>query len=201
MAITYAANMWLRAPKTTNGQEVDLQRFPRQFDGWVAEEFMLNDKIQEVLRTDQTLLRHYIGKNGKKVELFIGYFRDQKFGAQVHSPLHCLPGSGWTIIHHGKLQLPFNLPEGHANQLHIVKNDENQFVLYWFNSDGNLVKNEFDLKIRLLINAFKNRATSVYFYRLCVPFAANEEKAALQALEEFLVAASPHFNHVGRLAR
>lgn len=195
MIITAIVNIWLRAPKPITDQAVDLQVFPKQINGWIAEEHALDSKIERVLRTDQTLLRQYIGHDGRKAELFIGYYQDQKFGAQVHSPQHCLPGSGWTILRHERFQLPFDKKASYANKLHILKDGNNQFVVYWFSSGGFVMQNEFDLKFRLLINAFRHQATSVYFYRVCIPFAANEEKEALERLNKFANIAGPYFNH------
>ncbi|MGH7492066.1 MAG: exosortase C-terminal domain/associated protein EpsI [bacterium] len=194
MAITFATNTWIRAAKTTNSHKVNLHDFPRQFEDWVAEEYQLNDQIRSVLRTDQILLRRYQDTEGRKAELFIGYYQDQKFGAQVHSPQHCLPGSGWTIVRQEKYQLPFDTEASCAKKLQIVKNGENQLVIYWFASDGQVVQNEFELKIRLLINAFKHRATSVYFFRICIPFATNEEGKASEVLRRFVNMAGSSFN-------
>ncbi len=196
MAATLAATTWIRTPKTHREEAVDLTRFPKQFAGWSAEEDSLDPKVTQVLHSDQVLLRYYTDTNGRRVELFIGYFRDQKFGAQVHSPLHCLPGSGWEIVRHDKMPLPLNLEESLANKLHIEKNGSHLLVLYWFASGGSVVENEFDLKIRLLLNAFKHQTTSVYFYRLVIPFAENEETVALQSLYEFLRVASHHLHGI-----
>ncbi len=192
MAATLAATFWVRAPKMSSDTNVDLKRFPKHFAGWSAKEDSLDASTTRALRTDQVLLRYYADMNGRRVELFIGYYRDQKFGAQVHSPLHCLPGSGWTILRHDKMPLPFATNVAMTNKLHINKDGKNQLVVYWFASSGNVVKNEFDLKIRLLLNAFKRETTSVYFYRISLLFAENGEGVALQRVQEFLKVASSH---------
>lgn len=192
MAATLAATVWVRAPKMSSETNVDLRRFPKHFAGWSAEEDSLDKSTAQALRADQVLLRHYTDTNGRRVELFIGYYRDQKFGAQVHSPLHCLPGSGWTILRHNKMPLPFATNAAIANKLHINKDSKNQLVVYWFASSGDIVKNEFDLKIRLLLNAFKRETTSVYFYRISMAFAENGEGVALQSVQEFLKVASSY---------
>ena len=196
MAATLAATVWVRSPKTSSDENVDLKRFPKHFAGWSAEEDSLDASTTRALRTDQVLLRYYTDMNGRRVELFIGYYQDQRFGAQVHSPLHCLPGSGWTILRHDKMLLPFATNAAIANKLHINKDGKNQLVVYWFASSGDIVKNEFDLKIRLLLNAFKRETTSVYFYRISLVFAENEEGVALQSVHEFLKAASSYLQGI-----
>jgi EpsI family protein len=196
MAATLAATGWVRAPKTLKDGSVDLGRFPKQFAGWSARDDSLDETTKMALRTNQVLLRYYTDMNGRRVELFIGYYQDQRFGAQVHSPIHCLPGSGWTILRHDKMLLPFATNAAIANKLHINKDGNNQFVVYWFASNGDIVKNEFDLKIRLLLNALKRETTSVYFYRISVAFAENGEGVALQSVQEFLKVASSYLDGI-----
>jgi EpsI family protein len=194
MACTWAVTVWIRAPKTAGDETVDLKRFPMQLEGWSAKDDSLDQAIERVLHTDQVLLRYYTDMNGRRVELFVAYYRDQKFGAQVHSPQHCLPGSGWTIVRHDEITLPLD-GESLTKRLHIEKKGENQFVVYWFTSDEHVVQNEFDLKIRLLLNAFRHKATSVYFYRVSIPFSEHQETVAMQTLKEFLKAATIHINN------
>ncbi|MCI0617655.1 EpsI family protein [bacterium] len=196
MAITFAANAWVRAPKTSSEQTIDLRHFPEQIDGWHSEELSIDETLERVLHIDQTLMRNYVGINGERVQLFIGYYQDQKFGAQIHSPQHCLPGSGWTIIRHEKIRFP---PDSRheVNRLYNTKNSESQFVVYWFSSGGSIVESEVGLKTRLLINAIKNQATSVYLCRISLSFVANREKMALHTLSDFMEAAVPSFMEIG----
>lgn len=194
MACTWAVTVWIRTPQTAGAEVIDLNRFPMQLEGWSAQDDSLDAATERVLHTDQVLLRHYTDLNGRRVQFFIGYYRDQKFGAQVHSPQHCLPGSGWTIVRHDEIPLPLD-SESLTKRLHIEKKGENQFVVYWFTSDEHVVQNEFDLKIRLLLNAFRHKPTSVYFYRVSTPFSENQEAVAMQTLREFLKVAGIHLNN------
>lgn len=198
MALTFAAKLWLQEPPSHTTHDRKLQQFPTEITGWVAQENPLDEKITRALRLDQSLRQNYTRSDGKKLELFVGYYRDQKFGAQVHSPQHCLPGSGWTILRYDKFKLPF-ADASFANQLHINKNEVDQFVIYWFASGGELVQTEWALKLRLLLNAFQHRPTEVYFYRLCMPFVAGEEAAALRSVTEFMQATKTSFQSIARI--
>ena len=198
MALTFAVKLWLYAPQNNADRTGNLQQFPTEIAGWMAQENAVDEKITRALRLDQSLRQNYVSSEGKKLELFVGYYHDQKFGAQVHSPQHCLPGSGWTILRYGKFQLPF-ATESYANQLHINKNDWNQFVIYWFASDGQLVQNEWALKLRLLLNAMQHRPTEVYFYRVCMPFIEGEEELALRAVAEFMLATKFSFQYSAKM--
>lgn len=196
MAATLAVTLWIRAPKIAGNDGVALAQFPKRLAAWSATDDSLDAATVRVLHADQTLLRYYTDAQGRRLELLIGYFRDQKFGAQVHSPLHCLPGAGWEIVRHETPPLPFHAENTPANQLHIEKNGESLLVLYWFASSGRVVKNEFDLKIRLLLNALQHQPTAVFFYRLSIPYSDANEEAAQRTLQEFLRIAHAHFQKI-----
>ena len=37
--------------------------------------------------------------------LYIGYYQSQRQGSSMHSPMNCLPGSGWQPIRGGRLSI------------------------------------------------------------------------------------------------
>lgn len=196
MGLSLAASAWVRAPKPVVEAKVELRRLAPELDGWQKEQPELSPRAAEQLQADQILLRNYFDAQGRRVEFFIGYYRDQQFGAQVHSPLHCLPGAGWTILRKEKLPLPFEKNSGLASKLDISKKGEQQYVVYWFVSEGEIVKNEMDLKLHLLRNALLRRGTSVYFYRVCVAYQENEPEAGATLLQDFLRALGPRMSEI-----
>ncbi len=191
MGLAFAANLWLQAPKIAEANLVELRALAPTVPGWRMEEPLLPASAAQQLKADQILLFNYHDAHERRVEFFLGYYQDQQFGAQVHSPLHCLPGAGWTILRQERFPLPFAHMAGEASKLDISKKDEQQVVVYWFVSDGEVVKNEMDLKLRLLRNAFLRRVTSVYFYRVCVSYQENDPQSALTLLQDFLAALGP----------
>ncbi|MEK7729340.1 MAG: exosortase C-terminal domain/associated protein EpsI [candidate division KSB1 bacterium] len=196
MTLAFAASGWVRAPKPLVEEKVELPRLAPELVGWHREEPQLSARAAEQLKADQILLYNYSDARGRRVEFFLGYYRDQQFGAQVHSPLHCLPGAGWTILRNDKLPLPFEKISGVASKLDISKKNEQQYVVYWFVSEGEIVKNEMDLKIRLLRNALRRRGTSVYFYRVCVAYQENDSQAGALLLHDFLQALGPRLSEI-----
>lgn len=192
LAVTYAANVWLRAPKVSAKTAAAIPKLAPQLPGWRVEQPPLSDRVAQQLKADEVGLYNYYDDRDRRVELFVGYYEDQQFGAQVHSPMHCLPGAGWTVLHNEKFSLPFAHLPGLASKLDISKKTEQQIVVYWFVSDDEVVKNEMDLKLRLLRNAFLRRVTSVYFYRVCVAQQEGAPDAALKLLHDFLTALGSH---------
>ena len=70
--------------------------FPSHFGDWrVFSEGVVDKETQDVLRADDTLSREYAKPDGAAANLFIAYFKTQRYGQSPHSPKNCLPGSGW----------------------------------------------------------------------------------------------------------
>ncbi len=196
LGLAYAGSWWVRAPKSVVAEPIDLSRLAPELAGWRKETPQLSARAAEQLQADQILLHNYHDAQNRRVELFVGYYRDQQFGAQVHSPLHCLPGAGWTILRNEKMPLPFEKISGVASKLAISKKNEQQYVVYWFVSEGEIVKNEMDLKLRLLRNALLRRGTSVYFYRVCVAYQEDAPQAGRALLQNFLEALGPRLSEI-----
>ena len=87
---------------------VDFSVIPNNPPGYYGAEQTIADFAYDVLRADATTLRDYVTAEGTRFQLFVAYFGSQKYGSQIHSPKHCLPGGGWRIddIQPFDLQLP-----------------------------------------------------------------------------------------------
>src|SRR5947209_8704585 len=72
-----------------------LEALPATLGRWhQASEESLGAEILGVLRPTSYLSRVYRGED-RDAGLFIAYYDRQQTGATMHSPRHCLPGSGW----------------------------------------------------------------------------------------------------------
>ena len=45
-------------------------------------------------------------KGSNDADLFIAFYAQQRAGESMHSPKHCLPGSGWEIWKHDSAPVP-----------------------------------------------------------------------------------------------
>lgn len=143
---------------------------PYQADGYIGEEHRFSEVSYKVLKADTTTLRLYRAPDGLPFWLFVAYFSSQKYGSQIHSPKHCLPGGGWKI----EWQEPFHLylPNGVSkmvNRVFITERDKKQLLFYWFETRDGTICNEFGLKWDLMKNSLLLRPTDAVFIRLTVP--------------------------------
>ncbi len=83
-----------------------LSSLPLQIDGWKGTEEALDQQTLDILGPGEFLVRDYENASPSQpqpepqpepwINLYIAYFPTQKAGDTIHSPNHCLPGSGWV---------------------------------------------------------------------------------------------------------
>lgn len=148
---------------------------PFENDHYTGAEHFFDSVSYEVLKADTSTLRYYTDADGGGYWLFIAYFASQKYGSQIHSPKHCLPGSGWRIESNQPYALP--LPGGmsrEVNRLIISDANARQLMLYWFETRGGAIRSEFGLKFDLVKNSLTFQPTDAAIIRLTVPMDASD---------------------------
>ena len=90
----------------------DLSEFPETVGAWqrTGIDQTLDDETLKVLRASDYLMRDFRKPDGQIANLYVGYYASQRSGATYHSPLNCLPGSGWTLSEPGKATI--TMPDG-----------------------------------------------------------------------------------------
>jgi EpsI family protein len=144
----------------------DLGTVPAAFPGWSSEEVPLSDNVAQVLGADAMLQRRYRDQEGREVWLFVAYFAQQTVNAQIHSPRHCVPGSGWDIVSVAPAALH---PPGRVQpvtRMRIARPGAVQDLYYWFRTRGGTVTGEYALKWDLLRNSLARRPTDAVFVRI-----------------------------------
>lgn len=159
-----------------------LRQFPQQLNGWTGTDVPIDPDVLNILGPGDFLLRIYQNtQKAQYVDLFIAYFRSQRAGDTIHSPQHCLPGSGWAPIENKRIIL--NLP-GHdpfpANRYLIAKGDARQLVLYWFWAHDRGVASEYWAKFYLVTDSIKMNRSDGSLVRITTPMYPGETADAAQ---------------------
>jgi EpsI family protein len=168
-----------------------LKNFPEQIGGWqkVGSDTVLDAPTLEVLRASDYLLRDFRRSDGVTANLYVGYYLSQRDGASYHSPLNCLPGSGWMLVDPGKVSLP--APTGGtfmANKYVIQNGNSKSLMLYWYQGRGRAVDSEYWGKIYTVVDSVRLRRSDGALVRVTVPITGSEPQA-LDAATEMAVAA------------
>jgi EpsI family protein len=138
----------------------------------------------KVLRASDYLLRDYTEPNGRVANFYVGYYASQRDGASYHSPLNCLPGSGWTLSEPDKVSI--SLPDGQsfiANKYVIKNGDYKSLMIYWYQGRGRAVASEYWGKVYTVIDSVRLRRSDGALVRVTVPF-VNSETAALETAKD-----------------
>jgi EpsI family protein len=153
-------------------------QFPKVISGWrMTQEFVMTEDIQKVLKATDTLTRRYESADGKMVDLYIGYHGGGKDSGEIHSPKHCLPGSGWFEVSAKKRILDVSGTKLNLVQAVYKKGDSRQMFFYWFQVQDKSVNNEYSLKIAEITNSILNRRRDASFIRISLPFETDEQGA------------------------
>lgn len=168
-----------------------LNTFPMTMESWqgrVDPPFTVKELA--VLGADDYLVRTYFAP-GKAAGLYIGYWESQKRGDTVHSPLNCLPGSGWEPLSHRFMRIAVTGPgqsprDIEVNRYVIQKGLNRQLVLYWYQSHDRVVASEYWGKFYLVADAVRLRRSDTAIVRVIAPVKDGTESAE-QAAERTAV--------------
>ena len=184
----------LRYYRVSVKEQVNLTDIPMSFGDWRAENFYLDQKTLNVLKADETVWRKYSNSKGQIIWLFIAYFKDQKYGEQIHSPKHCLPGSGWKIIDRETHSINVRSSPQYRLKVNKLINSNDHYrdlMLYWFRTRGGIITSEFGLKFDLAKNALLRRPTDAAFIRINLPLSENNPAEALKLSSQFITKLFP----------
>ena len=170
----------------------ELKDFPQAIGTWqqTGNDRILDDETLKVLRASDYLLRDFRKPEGQAANLYVGYYATQRTGATYHSPLNCLPGSGWTLSEPGKATIA--LPDGAsfvANKYVIKSGDYKSLMIYWYQGRGRNVASEYWGKVYTVLDSVRLRRSNGAMVRVTVPIGASEEVAERAAVD-FATAAS-----------
>ena len=147
-----------------------------------------DQKIYDLVGVDDSFLANYSNPDIGHIQLYVGFYKSQKEGDLIHSPKHCVPGSGWNIIRTSleELRIPNHNPGTiKVIKLIIAKGSKRQIVLYWFQSRGRFIASEYMQKIYLVIDSITRHRTDGAFVRLIAPIFNGDEKKTLTNLKSF----------------
>jgi EpsI family protein len=153
-----------------------IESLPLAFDGWAGRNSSpFSPQIVGVLGVDSYVTRAYWHQGGPIVGLYVGSYESQRQGDTMHSPLNCLPGSGWLPT--SKSLLTITAFDGArkarreiaVNRVVIERGLDRQLVLYWYQSHGRVVASEYWGKIYTVVDALRYNRTDAALVRVMTP--------------------------------
>ncbi|HWT03708.1 MAG TPA: EpsI family protein [Pyrinomonadaceae bacterium] len=161
-----------------------LAEMPSQVGPWrqTGPDERFDQATEDVLRADDYLSRVYTGPDGRTASFYVGYYATQRTGATYHSPLNCLPGSGWEMDEAAPVTItpadgsaPFE-----ANRYIVRKGDQSQLLVYWYQGRGRKVSSEYWGKYYTVVDSIRLRRSDGAMVRVMMPV-GRDEGATLKA--------------------
>jgi EpsI family protein len=160
-----------------------LAGLPSRIGGWErSQDLPFESRIENILGVDDYINRIYTANNSW-ISLYIGFYRSQRQGSTIHSPLNCLPGAGWNPTDRTDLLISVQGLPGQAsrtiqvNRLVIEKGLDRQMVLYWYQAHGRVVASEYWGKIYTVLDAMRMNRTDAAMVRVISPISGRDLQA------------------------
>ena len=174
-----------------------LSTFPTSIDRWTGRDApKMTDDILAVLGVDEYVNRIYTAPGEPYTSLYIGYYQSQREGDTIHSPLNCLPGAGWIPMVTGRaaIQVPGRTTPIDVNRFVIQKGLDRQVVLYWYQSHGRVVADEYWSKAYMIYDAVRLNRSDAAMIRVISPVVGSGQgdAAAERRATEFVQALFLH---------
>ena len=180
-------NVWAVAGESSAPRR-PLAEFPAEVGNWRqrGSDARFDQATEAVLRADDYVARDYAAADGSaSASLYVGYYSTQRTGATYHSPLNCLPGTGWTLNEPGTIEIkpadgsaPFE-----ANRYIIEHAGERQLMLYWYQGRGRAFASEYVDKVYTVFDSIRRRRSDGSMVRVLVPVRGSEQEATERATQ------------------
>jgi len=165
-------------PEKPQTNRVPFAKLPAAIGTWRSEgDLAIDADSLKILKADDYVNRLYVhGDVG--LDLFIAYYATQRQGDTMHSPMNCLPASGWQPMSTGRVQLA--TADGapiDANRVLIQKGLDKELVVYWYQSHGRTIASEYASKAYLVFDSIRQHRSDAALIRVITPAAAGEAAA------------------------
>jgi len=148
---------------------------PHALAGWNGVDLPLDAELQREIGADFVLNRAYQGPGIPELDLYVASYARQRPSTSIHSPLHCLPGTGWDILSNEIVNVNLQGEAvGPVRRLLAQKGQTRVLVLYWYSIHGRMVASEAMSRWWLLADRVRLGRNDAALVRLVVPVADSE---------------------------
>jgi len=160
--------------------------FPASLHGWrMVGQSSLSENIIKVLMPTDYLSRRYVSQDRGYVDMYLSFFDGGPDSGGIHSPKHCLPGSGWTELSSERVSHEFAGRNVHMVRAVYAKGDVTEVIYYWFAMKGQTMSNEYSLKIAEITGSILHSRRDQSFIRISVQ-SRDGSDASEKRIEDFL---------------
>ena len=161
--------------------------FPPAHSGWrMAGQSSLSDNVIKVLMPTDYLSRRYVDEDGTSVDMYLSFFDGGPDSGGIHSPKHCMPGSGWFEMSSERTTLELGGETVKLVRAVYALGEQRELIYYWFDMRGQTMSDEYSLKLAEITGSMFHSRRDQSFIRISVQARDNVESAQ-KRVEDFLL--------------
>lgn len=145
----------------------------------------LSENVIKVLMPSDYLSRRYVAPDGFAVDMYLSFFDGGPNSGGIHSPRHCLPGSGWTELSSEQVIMPLGGEYVKLVRSVYAMGSSREVIYYWFAMRGYTMSDEYSLKVAEITGSMFHRRRDQSFVRISAQGKEDVEEAE-QRIEDFL---------------
>jgi EpsI family protein len=165
---TFAVRSTLDTPRVMT-TAAPLNSFPTAVGQWQGRDLPLDPAVVKVAAVNDFLNRQY---------------QSQRQGEALHSPLFCLPGTGWQPVKNeaADLRVPTGDPR-RINTLVVERGLDRLLVLYWYQTFARVTASEYWRKLFLMHDALVSGRTDVALVRITTIIESRDADGETKSLD------------------
>jgi len=165
---------------------VPLSQIDSRIDGWTEfRQQKLDAQTMKTLDATSYVLRGF-QKDNLQLDLFVAYYEHQRAGESMHSPKHCLPGSGWEIWRQDSALVPVNGLQVKVNKYSIQNLGKRMFMFYWYQSKDRIVASEYVGKVLLARDTLMTGQTAAAIVRVTLPDIPGADQKGVEFVSQLI---------------
>lgn len=157
-----------------------LNQFPLQLGNWSGRALPLPAATLTALDLHDYVNNVYVNPAQQVIGLYIAYYPLQTYGDDIHSPKHCLPGTGWQPLTTGTLNVALPGRDIQVNRYLVARGSERELILYWYQQQGRVISSEYWSKLFQVWDGLRQHRSDAALVRVAVPAAQDEAAAATE---------------------
>jgi EpsI family protein len=169
---------YFRGVKEGNG--IRIENFPKTIGQWKSVDISLDDRVYQLLETDNLIMREYKDPQGQVINLYIIYSLTNR--KVVHAPEMCLQGDGGTIVDKSSVSIDDSFS---AVKMLLEKKFSRELVVYWFRIAGINTSNLLKQQFKMALNQIRGKRTSIALVRVITNIENNNDAEALNRIKSF----------------
>lgn len=152
---------WYAMHSTAEVQPIPIKKplstFPHTLGTYtLSNSLQSSAEVIEMLGVDDYIQYNYINGEGRRINLYVGYYKAVGVTGGYHSPRNCIPGGGWGIdaVESRKLDVGIDGSNSSKVASMLIQNgNAYQVVYYWFQNRGKIIGSEYWEKIYQVVDA------------------------------------------------